>query len=160
MEVSSVEEVVALMRARGERITSSRRALLEVLFHAEGPLTVEEIEDSIRAVLTDVNISTVYRNLEDLERMGVVVHCHVGHGPAAYHLSSFDHTHFVCEECGAMIEAPDELIRGLEREVKAKLGFSIDAHHFPILGRCSACSCGATEAGSVKRAATSKSRGS
>jgi Fe2+ or Zn2+ uptake regulation protein len=39
-----------------------------------------------------------------------------------------------------MVEAPDELFRGLARTAKAKLGFSIDPHHFAILGRCAACS--------------------
>ena len=61
----------------------------------------------------DVHISTIYRNLYELERLGVVVHAHLGHGPAMYHLASETHGHLVCEVCGSMVEAPGEFFEGL-----------------------------------------------
>jgi Fur family transcriptional regulator, ferric uptake regulator len=137
---ATVDDVLALVRARGGRATSSRRVLLEVLFEAEGHLSAEELAGAVQSRAPDVHLSTIYRNLEDLQRLGVVVHSHLGHGPATYHLSSQAHAHFVCEECGAMIEAPDQLFRGLARAARSELGFSIDPRHFAILGRCSACS--------------------
>jgi Fur family ferric uptake transcriptional regulator len=87
-----------------------------------------------------VHISTIYRNVEDLQRLGVIVHTHLGHGPATYQLASLAHAHLICEECGATIEAPDDLFRGLARTARTKLGFSIDPRHFAILGRCASCS--------------------
>ena len=139
VDFSSVDNVLALLRARGGRATPSRRILLEVLFDAEGHLSAEELAEAVQARAPDVHISTIYRNVEDLQRVGVIVHSHLGHGPATYQLASLAHAHFICEECGAMIEAPDELFRGLARTTKAKLGFSIDPHHFAILGRCADC---------------------
>jgi Fur family transcriptional regulator, ferric uptake regulator len=134
-----VDEVLALVRARGGRATPSRRVLLEVLFEAEGHLNADELAEVVQVRAPDVHISTIYRNLEDLQRMGVVVHSHLGHGPATYQLASQAHAHFICEECGAMIEAPEDLFRGLARTAKTRLGFSIDPRHFAILGRCSSC---------------------
>lgn len=137
--LSSVDEVLDLVRARGGRATSSRRVLLEVLFQADDHLSAEEIGARVQARAPDVHISTIYRNLEDLQRLGVVNHSHLGHGPATYQLASSAHAHFICEGCGKMIEAPDELFRGLARTAKERLGFSIDPHHFAILGRCADC---------------------
>lgn len=137
--VTTVDDVLALVRAQGGRATPSRRILLEVLFEVEGHLTAEELAEAVQARAPDVHISTIYRNLEDLQRLGVIVHSHLGHGPATYQLASLAHAHFICEECGTTLEAPDELFGGLARTVKAKLGFSIDPHHFAILGRCAAC---------------------
>ncbi len=139
VEVSSVDDVLALVRAGGGRATSSRRLLLDVLFQAKSHMSAEEIAEAVQARFPDVNISTVYRNLEDLERLGVVVHCHLGHGPATYQLTTSAHTHFICEECGAMVEAPAEMFASLAQEAKAKLGFSIDPHHFAMLGFCASC---------------------
>jgi Fe2+ or Zn2+ uptake regulation protein len=136
---SSVGDVLALVRARGGRATSSRRILLEVLFEAEDHLSAEELAEAVQARAPDVHISTIYRNVEDLQRLGVIVHSHLGHGPATYQLASLAHAHFICEECGAMIEASDDLFRGLAKAAKTRLGFSIDPHHFAILGRCAAC---------------------
>jgi Fur family transcriptional regulator, ferric uptake regulator len=137
---ASVDEVLDLLRARGGRVTSSRRILLDVLFEATGHLSVEDLAAAVQSRAPDVNVSTIYRNVEDLERLGVVAHSHLGHGPATYQLASLAHAHFVCESCGVRIEAPDSMFRSLARSAKSDLGFSIDPHHFAILGRCADCS--------------------
>ncbi|HUC36180.1 MAG TPA: transcriptional repressor [Acidimicrobiales bacterium] len=139
LAISSVEEVLALVRARGGRATASRRILLEVLFEAEGHLSAEELAQAVCARAPDVHISTIYRNLEELQRLGVVVHSHLGHGPATYQLAALAHAHLICEACGAMFEAPDELFTSLDRAARDQLGFRIDPHHFAILGRCETC---------------------
>lgn len=139
LSISSVDEVLALVRARGGRATASRRILLEVLFEAQGHLSAEKLAEAVWARSPDVHISTIYRNLEELQRLGVVVHSHMGHGPATYELAALAHAHLICEGCGAMIEAPDDLFRSLARAAREKLGFTIDPHHFAILGRCRSC---------------------
>ena len=71
--------------------------------------------------------------------MGVVVHSHLGHGPATYHLAAGAHGHFVCEDCGTMLEAPDEVFQGLSRTALSRFGFIINPHHFAVFGRCARC---------------------
>jgi Fe2+ or Zn2+ uptake regulation protein len=139
VDVSSVEDVLAYLRAQGGRATASRRILLEVLFEADGHLSAEELTEAVQVRAPDVHRSTIYRNVEELQRLGVIVHSHLGHGPATYLLATQAHAHFICEECGEMIEAPDELFRGLARTAKSRLGFTINPHHFAILGRCRRC---------------------
>lgn len=134
-----MDGVLSLLRAGGGRVTSSRRILLEVLFHADGHLTAEELAEAVQARAPDIHISTVYRNLDELQRLGVVLHSHLGHGPATYQLAASAHAHFICDRCGAIVEAPVGMFSGLARSVKAKLGFVIDPRHFAILGRCSDC---------------------
>jgi Fur family ferric uptake transcriptional regulator len=136
---ASVDEAIGILRARGGRLTGPRRTILQVLFEADRHLNAEELALAVQARAPEVHISTVYRNVEELQRLGVVVHTHLGHGPATYQLAALAHGHFVCERCGAMLEAPDELWKGLATTVKARLGFSIDPHHFAMLGRCAAC---------------------
>jgi Fur family transcriptional regulator, ferric uptake regulator len=139
-DFSSVEAVLAVLRSRGGRVTSSRRILLQVLFEADGHMSAETLAEAVQARAPDVHLSTIYRNLDDLEELGVIAHSHLGHGPSSYLLAAHAHAHFICAECGAMIEAPDALFRGLARTAKAQLGFAIDPKHFAILGRCADCS--------------------
>jgi Fe2+ or Zn2+ uptake regulation protein len=138
-DFSSVDTVITFLRSRGSRVTSSRRILLEVLFAADGHMSAEELADAVQARAPDVHLSTIYRNLEELEHLGVISHSHLGHGPSSYLLASHAHAHFICADCGKMIEAPDEMFRGLARSALTKLGFSIDPKHFAILGRCADC---------------------
>lgn len=138
----AVDEVLALVRARGGRVTTARRLLLQVLFEGTEHRTAEELATDVQERAPDTHLSTIYRNLEELERLGVLVHCHLGHGPATYHLAGTSHAHLVCSQCGRTFEAPDQLFRSLAREARRRYGFDIDPHHFAVLGRCSACASG------------------
>jgi len=102
-------------------------------------MSVEDLAAAVQARAPDVHISTIYRNVEDLQDLGVIVHSHLGHGPVTYQLAVLAHAHLICENCGARIEVGDELFAGLVRAAKAQLGFSIDPHHVAIQGRCADC---------------------
>jgi len=139
-DAATVEDALALVRRSGGRVTSSRRFLLQALFDSEGHRTAEELAAQVQAEAPDIHLSTIYRNLDELERLGVVVHSHFGHGPATYHLASAVHGHFMCEECGTLIEVPDSLFTDLAGRARAQFGFTIDPHHVAMLGRCRTCS--------------------
>jgi Fe2+ or Zn2+ uptake regulation protein len=134
-----VDEAIELLRAAGGRVTPSRRLLLQALFDVPEHRNAEELAAAVQAQAPDVHLSTIYRNLDELERLGVIVHAHLGHGPATYHLATAAHGHFVCEVCGTMVEAPDQVFSGLAKTAKAEFGFIIDPHHFAVPGRCADC---------------------
>ncbi len=117
----------------------SRRLLVRCLFEASGHRTAEELAAEIQAYAPDVSISTVYRNLEELERLGVVVHSHLGHGPATYHLASAAHGHLVCRRCESQVEIEEGFFADLRRRAIAEFGFAIDPRHFAVIGLCASC---------------------
>ena len=133
------DAVVELVRDRGGRMTTCRRLILRSLFDSPGHQTADELATIIQAQIPEIHRSTVYRNLEELETLGVVIHSHLGHGAAAYHLASDLHGHFICEKCGAVIEAPAADFRSLARTAATEHGFTINPHHLAILGSCSDC---------------------
>jgi Fur family ferric uptake transcriptional regulator len=137
-----VERTLELLRARGGRVTTSRRFLLRCLFEGSAGnrhRTAEELASEVQALAPDVHRSTIYRNLDELERLGVVVHSHLGHGAATYHLASEDHGHLVCDVCGGVTEAPGQLFTELSAAVRTAYGFTIDPRHFAVFGRCTLC---------------------
>ncbi len=140
--LEGVEDVLALVRSRGGRATASRRILLEVLFEAAEHLSAEELTRAVQTRAPDVHLSTVYRNLEELEELGVVAHTHLGHGPATYQLAELAHAHLLCEHCGKSFEAPPAYFAGLKAAALADLGFTIDPRHFAVLGQCQDCAAG------------------
>ena len=137
---AAVEHALGLLRAGGGRVTTSRRLLLGCLFRGGSHRTAEELAAEVQRSAPDVHLSTIYRNLDELEKLGLVVHAHLGHGPATYHLASETHGHFVCESCSATWEAPESLFAALGAQAQRDYGFRIDPRHFAVLGRCAACS--------------------
>ena len=81
LEFRTIEDVVEAVRSTGGRLSVPRRMVLEALFAAEGPVSAETIAGELRLELT-----SVYRNLEHLEALGVARHVHLGHGPGLYAL--------------------------------------------------------------------------
>ena len=134
------EPILGLLRAQGGRVTTCRRAILEAFLGVGGHVTAETLTARVQVSQPDVHESTVYRFLDELERLGVVDHVHLGHGPAVYHLASDAHHHLVCDHCGTVTEVPEELFADLRSRLQAEFGFALQPRHFAVTGRCEACS--------------------
>ena len=133
------EPILDLLRARGGRVTTSRRAILEAFLGVGGHVTAEALTARVQQGQPDVHESTVYRFLDELERLGVVDHVHLGHGPAVYHLARDDHHHLVCDTCGTVVEIPVEIFEGVRARLAEDFGFSVEPRHFAVTGRCRDC---------------------
>jgi len=136
---AAIEDVLALVRKQGGRATPARRLLLQALFGTREHRSAEELAAEVRSHAPDVHISTVYRNLEELERLGVIDCTRMREGPATYHLASAALGHLVCEKCGSMTEVPDDMFRALVRSARTKYGFAINPHRFAVTGLCANC---------------------
>lgn len=133
-----VEVLLGELRRRGQRVTTGRRAIAEVVVGA-ADLSAEEIVARVQQHHPDVHPSTVYRTLETLEEAGLVRHVHLGHGPARWQLADNPSHHLVCEACGAVQLVPRSLFDELRNRVAAEYDFAIAFHHFATIGRCSHC---------------------
>jgi Fur family ferric uptake transcriptional regulator len=134
-----IEDVLARLRRSGTRVTSARRVLLSVLLASHGHRTAEELAADVQVRAPDVNLSTIYRNLDELERLKIVDRTHLGHGPAAYHLASAAHGHLVCERCGSMTEVPDTMFGDLAETTRQRYGFVMNPNRFAVIGLCADC---------------------
>ena len=135
----AIEAVIALVRKHGGRATPARRLLLNALFGSREHRSAEELAAEVHALAPDVHLSTIYRNLEELERLGVVDSTRLGNGAATYHLATAAHGHLACEQCGTMTEVPDEIFADLVQVASTDYGFTINPHRFAVTGRCANC---------------------
>lgn len=135
-----LERIFDLIRQRNGRVTLPRRVIVSALLESKGHLTVEELTSAVRSRHPDVHTSTVYRCLDTLERLRVVDHAHLGHGPAVYHLLDDPHQHLVCGACGTVIEVPDDIFEQVSDRVRRDFGFTMQPGHFAVGGVCAACS--------------------
>lgn len=129
----------AHLRAKGYRLTHQRQCILEAVTEL-GHATPEEILTRVRSDGTSINISTVYRTLDVLEELGLVSHCHLGHGAPAYQAAiEHGHLHLVCGTCGSVDEAEPSVAADLVAQLAAAHGFAVDMSHFVIAGTCARC---------------------
>lgn len=140
MAADRLEEVCLALRANGGRVTSPRRAILRALIDLSEHPNAGQLTALVQAHQPDVHESTVYRFLDELERMGVIDHVHLGHGAAVYHFADETHGHLVCELCSLVVEVPEEIFEELKRSLRDVFEFEVQSQHFALTGRCKACS--------------------
>src|SRR3954452_20055248 len=136
-----VEQVGRLLRARGERMTSPRKAVLAVLAASGGHLGAEDVVTRVADVDARVHRASVYRTLDALCDLGVVQHVHIGHGATAYHLvrGGDVHVHAQCSSCGAVIDMPVDVLEVARTRMGQEAGFVLDPTHVALSGTCAAC---------------------
>ncbi|GHJ15080.1 Fur family transcriptional regulator [Micromonospora sp. AKA38] len=136
MSESSLAE---LLRSRGLRLTAQRQLVLKAVLDL-GHATPEQVHTAVREVAAGVNITTIYRTLELLERLGLVTHTHLSHGSPTYHAAGeHEHVHLVCRECGAIDEISPEMLGPLADQLAGQRGFQVDIGHVALFGVCGRC---------------------
>jgi Fur family transcriptional regulator, ferric uptake regulator len=130
------------LHARGLRLTSQRQQVLAAvaaLPHATPEAIVARLREQAGPGGAAPDASTVYRNLEVLERLGLVWHTHLGKGAPVYHAAEHPHLHVVCQSCGAIASADPSLLDGAAERLAADLGFTVDVGHVALSGTCRDC---------------------
>jgi len=126
-----------------QRYTTSRRAVVDALVDADGPITLPELIDAAPALAQ----SSTYRNLAVLEEVGVVRRLVHSSDHARYELAEHlteHHHHLICEACGAVrdVTLTPELEITLDAaftSISAAEGFVATHHTIDLYGRCADC---------------------
>jgi Fur family ferric uptake transcriptional regulator len=141
------EELLAQLKELAPRVTPQKRVILEAICDLDGHLSAEEVVAEVTRRLPGVSPSTVYRNLQALESLGLISHVHMGHAVAQYQPADHGgHHHLVCGTCGRTQKVDRGTTRELQDSLLASHGFRADFDHFAIYGTCADCSSSADDA--------------
>ncbi|HEY3729012.1 MAG TPA: transcriptional repressor [Solirubrobacteraceae bacterium] len=133
--VNEPGEAIRALRASGLRLSTARRLLIEALFAADGPVSAQHLIQTL-----SLEESSVYRNLEVLERHGLTRHVHLGHGPGLYALVGRDEGEYLyCEHCGKVTQLSPEQLDPVRDHIQEHFGHTARFTHFAIVGLCEGC---------------------
>lgn len=137
---AGLDDALALVRAHGLRLTGARRLVLEALLAVERPVSAEEIAGGFDGARAVQDLASVYRNLETLERIGLVRHVHFGHRAGLYELVGQEwHEYAVCQRCDAVIVVAAGELDPVRQTLERLLGIEPQFSHFPLVGLCRMC---------------------
>ena len=132
---SDLDQAIEVLRAAGLRISTPRRLVLAALFAASGPVAASDL-----AAQLALDESSVYRNLEVLEQLGVVRHVHLGHSPGLYALvSGQDVEYLCCERCAKVTTVDPRRLDPIRDQIRDQFGYTARFTHFAIMGLCPDC---------------------
>ena len=128
------------LKEKGYRLTPQRKLILDIIHSTANHLCADDIYSLVDQKMPGVNRSTVYRTLDLLENLGLVVKSELD-GRHIYHHSDkgLQHHHLICRRCGNVINCNEQLTAPLSKHLLDEYGFRADLHHEVIYGLCQNC---------------------
>jgi Fur family ferric uptake transcriptional regulator len=126
----------------GYRRGGARRAVLDLLDEQTCALSALEIEDILRTRERRVSRASIYRILEELERLGAVQRVDIGQGLVRYEPARGDkhhHHHLVCDHCGALQPFSDPELERAIRRLSQRVPLAVSDHEVVLHGACADC---------------------
>ena len=137
MNTKNIREALTIP---GLRITSQRELILEIIRQGKGHLDADEIYRRAREKKPRLSLSTVYRNLQTLKKLGLVEELHFDESHHHYEIKPpIEHHHLVCLGCGQVIEFKYPLARLVRKKVTEAKDFEITGDEVRMTGYCPAC---------------------
>jgi len=135
------------IRSQGFKLTLPRQLILDMLNKTKHHLSADEIYIFLRRRYPQIGLTTVYRTLEMLVRLGLINKFDFGDGRFRYELKGKEehHHHLICKECGKVIDYRDfideetNLVKKIEQRLSEKYGFKIESHQLRFYGICKDC---------------------
>ncbi len=128
------------LNGSGQRITSQRALILEIIQHEEEHLDADEVYRRAREKQPRLSLSTVYRTLQKLKKLGLVEEVHFDEAHHHYEIKpSTEHHHLVCLGCGRVVEFQYPLAHLVKRRVAEAKDFEITGSEVRMMGYCSTC---------------------
>lgn len=132
--------MVETQRLKGQRVTSQRKLLLDLLRHSEGHLDADELYRLAKEREPRISLSTVYRTLSLFKELGLVEERHFAEEHHHYEVKGeTEHHHLVCLGCGTVVEFESPLTKRMKKEVSRQTGFEILGGEVYLEGYCQRC---------------------
>ena len=127
----------------GYRRGGARRAVIALLARQRCALSAFEIEEALRASEGAASRASIYRVLDELERLGLVSRLDLGQGILRYepvHPHGHQHHHhLVCDGCGAVFPFEDSELERIIDRVARRVTFDVAEHEIVLHGSCHDC---------------------
>ncbi len=131
----------------GSYTTASRKKILEYLKENHNrTLTAAEIDSYLKESGNEVNITTIYRYLDKLEKEDTVMKYVAEKGSQAVYQyieqghQCENHLHLKCTKCGTILHLECDFMHEIAEHIQKEHGFVLQCKNSIVYGICRECS--------------------
>lgn len=144
MAVYTASSLKAELNEKGWRLTPQRETILQVFQNLpEGNhLSAEDLYNQLQTQGEHISLSTIYRTLKLMARMGILRELELAEGHKHYELNQpypHHHHHLICVRCSKTIEFKSESILKVGTKTAQKEGYHLLDCQLTIHAICPAC---------------------
>ena len=141
MSRPSQDEIKAILKAHGLRITQAREQIFAQYLISKKPLSIFDFKK--KKVFSNWDESSIYRNITKLEEAGLIQTVPSSKDIKLYELAPkkdhHHHHHIVCTNCESVLCLTDCSIDEQLKKMAAKVGFTVKGHTLELTGLCKKC---------------------
>jgi Fe2+ or Zn2+ uptake regulation protein len=134
------DKVINILKNKGYKLTNQRKIIIEALYYSDRPISMEEWLELTKKKNSGINLSTIYRNIDVLEDLGLLNKIRPKEGNIRYSLNLMNkHSHFlICKKCGRTEAIECCLNKEFEKIITDK-NFDLIEHNLELYGYCKEC---------------------
>ncbi|MBQ2935938.1 MAG: transcriptional repressor [Lachnospiraceae bacterium] len=120
--------------------SKQRDSIMEFLRERKDHPTADVVYMNVRKTFPNISLGTVYRNLTLLADIGEISRIRVGDGVDHFDADTSPHYHFICKECGSVIDLEMEDMTDINETANKNFSGLIEGHITYFYGKCGNCS--------------------
>lgn len=144
MSIYTASSLKAELNERGWRLTPQREIILHVFQELPrgNHLSAEDLYNRLQGQGEAISLSTIYRSLKLMSRMGILRELELGEGHKHYELNQpypHHHDHLICVRCNKTIEFKNDSILKIGAKTAEKEGYQLLDCQLTIHAICPTC---------------------
>jgi Fur family ferric uptake transcriptional regulator len=144
MSLYTAESLKAELNERGWRLTPQRELILQIFQNLPEAthLSAEELHQRMHEEGQGISLSTIYRTLKLLSRMGILRELELAEGHKHYEINQpypHHHHHLICVRCNKTIEFKSDQVLKIGTKTAKKEGYHLLDCQLSIHAICPAC---------------------
>ncbi|RSI14641.1 Fur family transcriptional regulator [Streptococcus sanguinis] len=133
------DQVIGHLRAKGVRITETRKAVIDYIIQSHDHPSAEMIYQDLKPNFPNMSLATVYNNLKVLIDEGFVAELKIRNDTTTYFdFMGHQHLNVICEKCGRIADMELEL-PDVKHEAEVQTGYHITQSQTIVYGLCPQC---------------------
>ena len=125
---------------RAIRHSRKRDAILDAIRSTTCHPSADWVYQTLKPTHPDLSLGTVYRNLDFFKQHGMVKSVGVVRGQERFDGNTSPHTHFVCDQCGDVLDLHDiQPDPKLENTVSQQYQLHVHRRELTFYGLCPTC---------------------
>ncbi len=116
-----------------------REAVLEKIRATTSHPSAVWVYEELRKDIPDLSLGTVYRNISVFKDEGLIISVGVVNGQERFDGNIFEHTHFICVDCGEVLDVEADLDESFNAKVEADNSVDVLYRQLTFYGRCVKC---------------------
>lgn len=139
-----MKKYIKLLKKNNLKVTPKRKAIIKYFIKSNRYSTPENVWKYLKKELKRIGLPTVYRNLEEFEKIGILTRIEGEEERMYYGLCEAEnpfshHHHIVCTVCHSVSVVENCNFHKIKENVEKSTGYKVIDHKLLIKGVCKNC---------------------